>query len=499
MTSSFLSAFEGLWRRPATDYKHGVRSYLISLDTNVLLQLYRFTPDARNELLDVLERLDDRLWIPHQVATEYFSRRVDAVKEHLALYTSVPKSLEEARAKAVQELHTFAKRCSMPDTEKMELIKPIDAAFSRTLTTIKRHGESFDLSLENVINADPILASLARILDKKTGQAFEEEEAKRLKEEAERRYKEKVPPGYRDASKTENAHGDFFVWEQLLREAQSRNAPVLFVTNDVKEDWVKKDAGLVVGAHPQLVAEFKDRCAGADFLVTQLGRFLQIAKEEIGASVSASTVAQAENLRDAPRDEMEVFSITPEDYEALTLDLLLDSRNWQDVIRDKSLSRSSIIMARHRRAKTMDLYASLEEAKKSQSMDGMIHIPMRSKDWRAIQAVRRRVTNAHRREEPKSPTQDRPEFARHWHHLANMEKELSELIRDRGRIDVAIHELEQVMVEPSTFGDAEDHSEGEQNFLALAEQRTQIDKRIRDLEGRISHAVEAMEQEARRQ
>lgn len=31
----------------------------------------------------------------------------------------------------------------------------------------------------------------------------------------------------------------------------------------------------------------------------------------------------------------------------------------------------------------MDLYASLEGAKKSQSMDGMINIPMRSKDWEA--------------------------------------------------------------------------------------------------------------------
>jgi hypothetical protein len=499
MTSSFLSAFEGLWRRPTEDYKHGVKSYLISLDTNVLLQLYRFTPDARNELLDVLGRLGDRLWIPHQVANEYFNRRVDAVKEHLALYTSVPKSLEEARAKAMQELHTFAKRCSMPDAEKRDLINPIDQAFSATLASIKQRGGSFDLSLENVIDADPILESLARILDGKTGRAFEEEEAKRLTEEAERRYKDEIPPGFKDASKRENAHGDFFVWEQLLREAQSRKTPVLFVTNDVKDDWVKKEAGLVIGAHPLLVAEFKGRCEGADFLVTQLGRFLQIAKEELGASVSASTVAQAENIREIPRDEIQVVSITPEEYEALTLDLLLDSRNWEDVLRNKSLNPSSAAMARRRRARAMTLHASLKEASKSQSIDGMIHIPLRSQDWIDIQAVRRRAANARRSDDSNVITQERPEFARNWHHLADMERELHVLHRELGSLEMNIRELEQIMEDPSSLSDGKDLLEVDHALRSAVESRAGVENRIRTLESKIAHAVSGMTKEARTQ
>lgn len=498
MASSFLSAFEGLWRRPTEDYKNGVRNYLISLDTNVLLQLYRFTPDARNELLDVLGRLESRLWIPHQVATEYFNRRVDAVKEHLALYTSVPKSLEEARAKAVQELHTFAKRCSMSDAEKKDLISPIEAAFSATLARIKTRGESFDLSLENVINEDPILVSLAKILDGKTGEAFEEEESKQLSEEAERRYKDKIPPGFKDASKSENAHGDFFVWEQLLREAQSRKIPVLFVTNDVKDDWVKKEAGLVIGAHPLLVTEFKQRCEGADFLVTQLGRFLQIAKEELGASVSASTVAQAENIRENLGEEVQIISITTEEYDALTFDLLLDSQNWQDLLSNDSLTPSSLATARRRRAKTMALYRILDEAQKSHSMDGTIHIPLRAQDWLDIQAIRHRVANTRRIGESAVAKQERPDFARNWHGLADMERELHSLHRDRGRLAVTIRELEHVMEDPSSLSDGKNLLEVDQALVSAVDDRAEVENRIRDLEERIAHALASMTKEARR-
>ncbi|MDO0936374.1 PIN domain-containing protein [Streptomyces sp. DG2A-72] len=297
--STFLSAFDGHWRRPSTDYQHAVRSYRISVDTNVLLELYRFTPMAREELLMVLRHLRDRLWIPHQVAKEYYGRRVSAVKEHLTLYDSVPDTLEEHRRKVIQELNTFSKRCSISDSNREKLIKPIEQAFQQAKTEIGKHRDAFDLTLERVIDADPVLAALAEIFAERTGVEFNKEAASKHLREFERRVTERIPPGYKDAGKSENSHGDFFVWEQLLAESAKECEPLLFVTNDAKEDWVRKEAGLLVGARPELVAEFEVRCQ-SDFLIVQLGRFLQIAKEELGVSVSESTVAQAENSVEQP-------------------------------------------------------------------------------------------------------------------------------------------------------------------------------------------------------
>ncbi|MEV5096496.1 PIN domain-containing protein [Streptomyces rochei] len=300
--STFLRGFDGLWARPVEDYREAVKSYLIVVDTNVLLELYRFTPQARQELLDILAQLGKRLWVPHQVVKEYHKRRFDAVREHLDLYTSVPENLKSIRNKALQEVQTLAKRCSMSDADKQLLTAPINDAFEKVSTEIQRHSDAFDLSLAKVVRNDPILSTLAQVLDGKTGDPFSEEESDTLVTAFQERAAEQIPPGYRDAGKPENAHGDFFVWEQLLREAAGRETPVLLVTNDVKPDWVQKEAGYVVGARPELMREFGERC-NRDFLMTQLPLFLGMAKEVLGASVSQSTMQQARNIRDVSTSE----------------------------------------------------------------------------------------------------------------------------------------------------------------------------------------------------
>ncbi|MYS24669.1 hypothetical protein GA0115240_167010 [Streptomyces sp. DvalAA-14] len=296
MTSTFLSAFPGHWRRPADDYRDAIKTSLIVLDTNILLGLYRFTPAARSELFDVLSKVEDRLWVPNQVVDEYYQRRIDAVKEHIDLYNEVPKAISDHKAKILSEIRNFANRCSLSGPDKNELIDPVEASIKDVLEKIKIHEEKFDLTLEKVVNADPILSALAQLLDGKTGDPFSAEEKESLLKEFSNRVETKTPPGYRDAGKKENAHGDYFIWEQVIRESKARNMPILMVTNDAKEDWIRREAGLIVGARPELIEEMKSR-ADTELLITQLGLFLKSAKAELGASVSPSTVAQAESLR----------------------------------------------------------------------------------------------------------------------------------------------------------------------------------------------------------
>jgi hypothetical protein len=38
-----------------------------SFDANVLLDVYRYSPETRDRLIDVLKHLNDRIWIPYQV------------------------------------------------------------------------------------------------------------------------------------------------------------------------------------------------------------------------------------------------------------------------------------------------------------------------------------------------------------------------------------------------------------------------------------------------
>jgi hypothetical protein len=58
--------FPGYYRPTDEEFYKMWQECIFVFDANVLLNLYRYSPDTRDELLDVLERLKDRIWIPHQ-------------------------------------------------------------------------------------------------------------------------------------------------------------------------------------------------------------------------------------------------------------------------------------------------------------------------------------------------------------------------------------------------------------------------------------------------
>jgi predicted nucleic acid-binding protein len=52
---------------------------ILTVDTNVLLDLYRYHEKTRNSLLDSLSKFDKRVWLSHQAAEEFFRNRSTAI------------------------------------------------------------------------------------------------------------------------------------------------------------------------------------------------------------------------------------------------------------------------------------------------------------------------------------------------------------------------------------------------------------------------------------
>lgn len=63
------------------DYQSVMSSGLVVLDANVLLNLYRYATSTREDLFNVLRKLGDRLWVPHQVAHEFWKNRENALED----------------------------------------------------------------------------------------------------------------------------------------------------------------------------------------------------------------------------------------------------------------------------------------------------------------------------------------------------------------------------------------------------------------------------------
>ncbi|WP_307541095.1 PIN-like domain-containing protein [Streptomyces sp. V3I8] len=409
-----------------------MHNYRISVDTNVLLELYRFTPKSRDELLSVLYLLKDRLWVTHQVASEYYARRISAVKDHLGLYKTTSAALEAHERKVLQEVNTFAKRCSLSGEERNKLTAPISKAFADVRAEIEMHRDTFDLSLETVVNSDPILARLGEIFDERTGSGFEDGEASQLVTEFQRRAADGVPPGYMDAAKPENAHGDFFIWEQLLRDCKEGSHSVLFITNDTKEDWVRKESDLIVGARPELLSEFRKRC-NADFMVTQLGRFLQIAKRELGAAISESTVAEAENppLRVGAEDIYR-YEIPESQY----IEMVSTLREYIDMTPEEVAEQSLARQRRHWRI-IDDVERIVNHITKNPRLSGndvILHMPLG--DWQLaysmVQDKRKRQFGRDARDDFAAPH----EVSQAWLHLSALEDEIKTLRNRRASLSV---------------------------------------------------------------
>src|SRR5690606_25847743 len=68
---------------------------LVSVDANVLLDLYRYHGEVRTQILDALRYFEGRLWLTNQAAEEFIRNRTAVISKTSAEYDSANKLLKE--------------------------------------------------------------------------------------------------------------------------------------------------------------------------------------------------------------------------------------------------------------------------------------------------------------------------------------------------------------------------------------------------------------------
>lgn len=79
-----------IWKDKAT---------LFVFDTNVLLNLYKYDEKTRNDFINVIKSVEDRIWIPFHVGLEYHRNRMIKIKERQDLINKVIKEFEKIQLK----------------------------------------------------------------------------------------------------------------------------------------------------------------------------------------------------------------------------------------------------------------------------------------------------------------------------------------------------------------------------------------------------------------
>src|ERR1700749_1109716 len=148
-------------------------SGLIVLDANVLLDLYKFAPDSRTELLSVIERFRDRIWIPHQVGEEFYRNRIKVMADIRAGYSVLLGHLRKMQPKIVDEIsgriNQLDNQVLLRD-EKAGLLRRLDSVLTPMLEAVEALAAKHKLA--GSYADDPILKKLEALLQGRLGQPF---------------------------------------------------------------------------------------------------------------------------------------------------------------------------------------------------------------------------------------------------------------------------------------------------------------------------------------
>ncbi len=264
-----------------------VKTGTIALDTNALLDLYRVGREQREQILSVLRDNSDRIFVPYQVALEFQRDRLTVLEEIDTVYAKILDGLQ-LKQPHVEEIRDQDLR--------MEVEKLFDQAqrlFAKNLTKLReKHTITFDEAREK----DPVRDALDELLtDSSLGRRPDAVVLTERRSEAADRVKNRIPPGFGDADKPDPS-GDYLAWAELLDHAKNSNRALLWVTNDEKKgDWYRRQRGQTIGPLPELVAEMQT-VTSHPYHQTNLGSFLWLANEYLGATVEQDTIATVKKI-----------------------------------------------------------------------------------------------------------------------------------------------------------------------------------------------------------
>jgi hypothetical protein len=285
-------------------------------DANVLLNLYRYSNKTTEIFQDIIKKLSKRIWIPHQVALEYQANRVSVIYEQQEAYNRVRQGITKASSDLFVRLEDELK--SYKRSHPVIDVSTITSRIDSFIKTIHDELEKQEKNHPNYIQDDSIRQLLEEEFLGKIGTTYNQQQLTIINEEGEKRYKRKQPPGFKDAADKkdkrryhgdliiEDQYGDLIVWKQIIDKALAEQMPVIFVTDDAKEDWWQKEHGKTVGPRVELLNEFTHKTE-QKFYMYESYRFIEYAQNFLQQQIDTTAIQEVQDLKESKeREEREL-------------------------------------------------------------------------------------------------------------------------------------------------------------------------------------------------
>lgn len=257
---------------------------ILTLDTNVLLDLYRYHENTRDSIVSNLEKFEGDIWLSNQAAFEFFRNRKVVITSSEQTFKDAINETDKLNKHLESIVSQLKGNRIIPNAIAEELKTSVESAIEVTKSKIRESKDSYPKYLES----DPILERISELFKDKIG-----EEPQNLEEDikvSENRIEREIPPGYKDKDKeNDNPHGDYLLWKQSLEHSKKTNKPLILITSERKEDWWQIIKGKTVGPRPELLKEAKE-ITGNHILIYQTETFIKVASEKYGEPANTAVI-----------------------------------------------------------------------------------------------------------------------------------------------------------------------------------------------------------------
>lgn len=318
--------FPGHFQPSAEDYKKIWGNCIFAVDANVLLNLYRYSPSTRRILEKTLSAFSDRIYIPHQAALEFLRNRCTVIASQSEEYKKATDKLKD-----LFTMLTNTKKHPFVDGEELKLLND---AYPKIIDKLEHNRKT----LISRLNSDEVLDFVANLFDGKTGEPLSTTDINATIKDGESRYKKEIPPGYKDCKKDNSGdehrkYGDLFIWKQLINHAKEKKSPIIFITDDKKEDWWLEQSGRTIGPRPELIHEFVSETSQKFWMYT-VEKFMEEYQKQTSNKITKETFEEIKEIsKEIKSSQQTHISAEPiVSLESLYADLpsypILETNDW---------------------------------------------------------------------------------------------------------------------------------------------------------------------------
>lgn len=296
--------FRGYYRPTEEELTELWAGCLFVPDANVVLNLYRYSERTRGELMAIFRHVSDRLWLPHQAALEYQRNRLWVLAKQIMAHEEMNGFLGRICEEVDRDLRRFSWRSPLP-------VHKWSDSIIKSLDNVRQELEEREPDLPDLFAPDLLRDEIDSLFEGKVGAPYSAEQLELIIQEGEKRYEVQMPPGYMDAVKGgERQFGDFIMWRQIIDKVRETRQPVIFVTDDGKEDWWQIVMGRTIGPRPELVEEYWSE-VGALVNLYKTDQFMACARTYLGDAAGVDDEAIGEVHEAAERFAQDV-EVPPE-------------------------------------------------------------------------------------------------------------------------------------------------------------------------------------------